>query len=955
MARILRWAGVMLALCAILLGAALLFARQLVEFAAGAAVGRDVRIEGDLSIDYGLTTRVHASRLKIANPDWSHYPDMLTVQSATVAISLRALAHGRLVLPELRLQAPALYLQKTTQGLVSWHIGGTAHGSRSGVASALWPPLVEHLSMSNGMLAYDGPGTRNPFTARLQRLEASTDSAQGLTLTANGTLAGQAYRLDAHGPTLQRAAHGSDGTYPFTLHLSSALLRLSASGSLGWPLAQRASDMRVNLEGDSLFRLVPGDRNHSSDHGFTAEGRLSGSGGKWALTDLQARSGGSQLQGSIALDLSGSRPSLRADLNAPAIRFDLARQIAATWKAHAASAHQAGQQASAWSRLDALDAQAYLAVGRLTGSDPAVHDLALDLSLHNGDLMLDPIRFAVGSDRISGRIELQAAQAPRKARLALRYQGAGDGFATAKAEATGFGTGQVSAALQAHIEHLRLSEALAPFGLGQRFAGLLDADINVTTDPHDADMGRIRYRDAAGTDFTLRLSGGPERLRVRGRGRFEKRPFRVDGSAAPLARLPGADEFPFDLHVTALDTRAHIVGALAAPFGDRRLQSTLDIRGPNPRRIEPVVRFRLPELPHYRLTGALTMQDGLWRFSDFSGRVGDSDLSGWMEVDNRAAKPRVRARLHSSLLDLQDLAGIVGAAPGKQSKVFPDANFDFPSFRGFDADIRYAAARVDAGNYPIHSLRLSFRVQDGRLRLTPLVAGVGGGTVKMYLHLVDKPGERPVRGRLKLDVERVSLAQLLRPFPLAAGSAGRIHGHGSFRTRGESVAKMLGAIDGRAWLAMDRGRLNAELVELAGLDLGETLLLKRQGERTVNLNCAYIGARARRGALSIGTALLDTTDTRFTMEGAISLRSEHYDLRILPHPKDASLLSARAPLLLEGSFRRPDFHPAWASLAARGAAAMVLGAIAPPAALLAFIEPGLAKQGHADCNRLPPH
>ena len=84
----------------------------------------------------------------------------------------------------------------------------------------------------------------------------------------------------------------------------------------------------------------------------------------------------------------------------------------------------------------------------------------------------------------------------------------------------------------------------------------------------------------------------------------------------------------------------------------------------------------------------------------------------------------------------------------------------------------------------------------------------------------------------------------------------------------------------------------------------------------------------------------DTTDTIILGEGNISLRNETLDLRLRPRPKDRSIFSLRAPLLVGGTFKDPSFRPDLARVGLRGAIALALGSIAPPAALLATIELG---------------
>jgi uncharacterized protein involved in outer membrane biogenesis len=87
----------------------------------------------------------------------------------------------------------------------------------------------------------------------------------------------------------------------------------------------------------------------------------------------------------------------------------------------------------------------------------------------------------------------------------------------------------------------------------------------------------------------------------------------------------------------------------------------------------------------------------------------------------------------------------------------------------------------------------------------------------------------------------------------------------------------------------------------------------------------------------------DTTDTVIYGEGQVSLADESLDLTLKPQPKDRSILSLRAPLRVDGSFKDPEFHPDLGRITLRGVAAAVLGALAPPAALLAVYESGPGK------------
>src|SRR3546814_21041578 len=92
----------------------------------------------------------------------------------------------------------------------------------------------------------------------------------------------------------------------------------------------------------------------------------------------------------------------------------------------------------------------------------------------------------------------------------------------------------------------------------------------------------------------------------------------------------------------------------------------------------------------------------------------------------------------------------------------------------------------------------------------------------------------------------------------------------------------------------------------------------------------------------------DTTDTISVGEGTVNLRDETLDLLRKPRPKDRSLLTLRSPLVVGGTFKDPSFRPEFKRLGLRGASALALGRIEPPAALLVTID--LSGRGGSACG-----
>jgi uncharacterized protein involved in outer membrane biogenesis len=104
------------------------------------------------------------------------------------------------------------------------------------------------------------------------------------------------------------------------------------------------------------------------------------------------------------------------------------------------------------------------------------------------------------------------------------------------------------------------------------------------------------------------------------------------------------------------------------------------------------------------------------------------------------------------------------------------------------------------------------------------------------------------------------------------------------------------------------------------------------------------------GTMHSRSIVLDTEDTVFNASGQASLSKEMLDFVVRPQPKDKSILSLRTPLVIGGTFAAPRAGLEAGSLATRGAAALLLGALNPLLALAATVETGPGVD--ADCREV---
>ncbi len=488
------------------------------------------------------------------------------------------------------------------------------------------------------------------------------------------------------------------------------------------------------------------------------------------------------------------------------------------------------------------------------------------------------------------------------------------------------------------------------------------------------DDGKLQFLDEAGrTDIRLDVRSGAAKragaappLLLEGQGRWRGASFTVRGGTESPLELADSDH-PFRLHLDGHAGATHAVasGTLTNPFQLQVFDLQFRLSGQDLDDLYPLIGIAMPSSPPYRFDGRLKRDHEVWRYEKFSGQIGDSDLAGDVRIDVAGARPRLTAALVSRRLDFDDLAGFVGAPPmtgdgetanaeqkakaaalAAKPTVLPDTPYDLAKLRAMDADVRWKAQRINSPSLPLDDMDAHLLLDDGLLRLEPLNFGVAGGDIRSTVRM---DARRPqITTALDASVRGVQLGQLFPDARLAEQASGGIGGQLRLSGTGNSIAAMLGSSNGSVALGMGRGHVGNLLMELAGLDVAESLKFLFTGDRQIPLRCAFADFDVRDGRMAARALAFDTTDTLVVGEGSISLKREELDLLLRPRPKDKSILALRSPLRIGGTFKDPSFRPDFKALGLRGAIALTLGSITPPAALLATIETGPGKD--ADCG-----
>ena len=160
---------------------------------------------------------------------------------------------------------------------------------------------------------------------------------------------------------------------------------------------------------------------------------------------------------------------------------------------------------------------------------------------------------------------------------------------------------------------------------------------------------------------------------VDAKGTYAAQPItgRLVGGAL-LSMRDAKNPWPVELNLANGPTRVALDGTLQDPLAFQGANVRLRFSGPDMGLLEPLVGFPISRTVAYQISGKLDLQgfDNI-RFTDFEGRLGNSDVAGTIEEQPGCrerewqAKPVVTMDLRSNEVDLADLNGFIGGTPGR--------------------------------------------------------------------------------------------------------------------------------------------------------------------------------------------------------------------------------------------------------------------------------------------------
>ncbi|WP_321953038.1 AsmA family protein [Paraburkholderia bannensis] len=439
------------------------------------------------------------------------------------------------------------------------------------------------------------------------------------------------------------------------------------------------------------------------------------------------------------------------------------------------------------------------------------------------------------------------------------------------------------------------------------------------------------------------------------KGTYNKTALSGEGKLGGVLALQDAKRpFPVQADVRAGDMHIALVGTITDPAHLAAVDLRLWLQGQSMGHLYNLTGVTLPDTPPYategRFVGQFRKGASVFRYENFTGRVGGSDINGTFVYTQRPTRPLLSGTLVSNLLQFSDLAPVIGA-DSKASKakrgdtvsqpsgrVIPVEPFKTDRWNAIDADVKFTGKRIiKQGSLPIQDLYTHVIMTDGVLVLDPLQFGVAGGTLATRVNLDGSTA--PLKARGTAEARHLKLKQLFPSVKSMQSALGEINGDASLTATGNSPAALASTLNGEVKLLVTQGTVSRLLMEAAGLNVANVVYEKLFGQRDVKINCAAADFVATNGVLDPRVFALDTDDAVIDITGPIDLRDESMDMKVHPHTKGFRIFSLRSPLYVKGTFKDPHVGVDAAALALRGGAMVGLGLINPFAALIPLIAP----------------
>jgi AsmA protein len=238
------------------------------------ATGREIAITGGLHVRFGLSPRIEASDVTLANIPGGSRPAMASIDRIEARIALLPLLRREVVVETLHVVRPEILLETDTDGRPNWRFVPEARPKPAGapasqpepsapVQASASPPrrFVRAVQIDDGALVWRDGQTGRQISMGVRNLVATADSADApVAFALTAAFAGTDIRLTGSvGPLarLRPDLSAPQTPWPVEAHITALGADATVAGTIDDPAHPGAYTLAVTLTAPDLAALSP--------------------------------------------------------------------------------------------------------------------------------------------------------------------------------------------------------------------------------------------------------------------------------------------------------------------------------------------------------------------------------------------------------------------------------------------------------------------------------------------------------------------------------------------------------------------------------------------------------------------------------------------------------------------------------------------------------------------------
>ncbi len=360
----------------------------------------------------------------------------------------------------------------------------------------------------------------------------------------------------------------------------------------------------------------------------------------------------------------------------------------------------------------------------------------------------------------------------------------------------------------------------------------------------------------------------------------------------------------------------------------------------------------LPSIGPVTLSTQIKDKKGAYQLSKLKAKVGNTDIAGDVTINLSGKRPALAATLNSRLIDLVQFTGDKKTEQKKvkKEKVFSSDPLPFESLKAVNANINISVEQIKTADLTLEKVKLVLKLNNGKLKISPLNTNVAGGTFAMKMNLDASSGKIGILD-IQIDIKNFQLSTL--PDFKDKLKGGKTDLNINLKGKGKSIADIMAGSNGKFLVKMGPGTFKSSSTDAATLDLFSSIKNSIYSDKsgssgTTEIICGVINLKIKDGiAIADKGIAISTRKMNIIGSGTIDLKTEKLDINIDPQAREGVGISAGqlAELVsVGGTLAEPKAVPN--TIAALKTAASVGTAIATGG--LSILAQGLFDKSTAD-------